>query len=161
MNIKKMLFLIALLGCLISCKQSNTTPCEHILGEDAKALLGVWQTNFRYSEGKGYQSLPYVNEKVHIYEYVAFSQTGKVYYAVRKVDYKNNEIELTKTRTFDFVAGNGSMQWIDGNVEQMVDFLFDGEILTLVLRDGDGKLSVYSHQKTKSVLLEDIENAKS
>lgn len=161
MNIKKILFLIALLSFLISCKQNNTTACSPILSEDAKSLLGVWQTRFRYSEGVGYQTLPYVSEKVHTYEYVAFSQTGKVHYAVRKVDYKNSEIELMKTRTFDFVAGNGSMKWIDGDVEQMVDFLFDGEVLTLVLRGKDGKLSVYSNQKTTSVLLEDIENAES
>ena len=160
MSIRKILFLIVLLSFFASCKQ--TTSCNRTLGvldEKENALLGVYKTKFQYSENGNYQAFPHVSEKVHTYEYLAFSETGKAYFVIRKIDYKNSDITLKKLKTFDFVAKNGAMKWIYEDGEQTVDFLIDEEVLTVILRDNDGKVSISSYQKTKSVLLEDIQNA--
>jgi|GEM_PF-1676124 len=158
MNIKKMIFLIVLLFYFVSCQQNNAT-CNSSLNEDKSVLIGVWQTKFRYSEGNGYQTFPHISSDIHTYEYLAFSKTGKAYFAIRKIDYKNQETKLTRTKTFDFISSNDAMKWIYDDGSEMVYFLFDGEVLTTILRNKDEKISIYSYQKTKGVLLEDIQNA--
>lgn len=159
MNIKKIIFLIGLLSIFASCKQ-NTTNCN--TKADEKNLLGVWQTNFKLTEGKGYATFPTLEDQVQTYEYLAFSETGKVYFAVRKIDYKNSSIELKNSEIYDFVADEQTVKLIKDEAEIIkIDYVLYGDGLTIISRDKEGKPSIFDYKRTKAISLVDIENAES
>ena len=150
LNLKK-IFVFSLLLLLFDCKNYEKS-CNRL-----EALIGVWESTLYIQEGGHYSTYPFKpGDNTEWYNYLAFSNDGKVYKAYKTINILNGKSILVKEQVFDVSFDGDVMTWIDKNGSSKVHFLLKGDELTTIKKDQFDKQLFYRYKKVISPTMDEI-----
>ena len=152
----KFFFVFSVIFLFFGCKNTNEA-CNKENEAIKEALLGVWESTLYIQEGGHYSTYPFKpGDNTEWYNYLAFSEDGKVYKAYKLINVIEGKSVLVKEKVFDVYIETDVMTWVDKDKSSKVHFLLKEKELTTIEKDKFNKELIYQYKKVISPTLDEI-----